>query len=138
MKDYSMSRKPFYADPAAEQSEKEVEAFLRSRKVGDEVAIHNPQGGVNLLEIKIAKVNEVRPQGRLWTDLYATYGDNRWFMKSGKNCGAPTGQSRLVIPTDEVRRYASERRSFLDHRPFTEERAREVLQQREDHKSRST
>ena len=127
-----MTRAPFYVDPASGQSPEEIEAFLRSRQVGDEVAIHNPQGGLNLLEIKIARVTEVRPRGRLWTDASAAYGDNRWFMKSGKNCGAPTGQSRLVIPTDEVRRYAAERRTSLDPRTFDKGRALEVLKEWEE------
>jgi hypothetical protein len=114
-----MTAKPFYTDPAESQSPEEIETFLRSRKKGDEVAIHNPQGGLGLLTIEIAKITEVRPRGRLWTDKSGHFGaDNRWFMKSGKNCGTPTGQSRLVIPTDEVRRYAEERRSYLDHRPL--------------------
>tara|TARA_B100001123_G_scaffold285250_2_gene317922 strand:+ start:641 stop:988 length:348 start_codon:yes stop_codon:yes gene_type:complete len=113
-----MIQKPFYEDPAAGQSSEEIEAFLRSREVGDEVAIHNPQGGSNLLNIKIATVTEVRPRGRLWTDKSADYGDNRWYVKTGKNCGAPTGQSRLKIPTDEVKRYAAEKRMFLDVPPF--------------------
>lgn len=122
-----MTREPFYDDPAADQSVEEIEAFLRSRVVGDEVAIHNPQGGLRLLSIELAKVTEVRLRGRLWTDKSAHYGDNRWFVKSGKNCGAPTGQSRLVMPTEDVRRYATERRFALDSRPFTDERAQKIL-----------
>ena len=114
-----MANEPFYEDPAKDQSPEEIEKFMRSLKEGDEVAIHNAQGGGGLLSIHIAKVSEVRPRGRLWTDRSGDFGaDNRWFMKSGKNCGAPTGQSRLVIPTDEVRRYAQERRFALDHRPL--------------------
>lgn len=120
-----MERKPFYTDPAADQTPEEIEAFLRSRKEGDEVAIHNPQGGPNMLTIKIAVVTEVRPRGRIWTDKAADYGDNRWFVKSGTNCGSPTGQSRLVIPTEEVRRYAEERRFYLDHKPFLSELAKD-------------
>lgn len=114
-----MTQKPFYEDPAGNQTPEEIEAFLRSRVVGDEVAIHNPQGGPGLLSIELARVTEVRPRGRLWTDKFASFGDNRWFMKSGKNCGAPTGQSRLVMPTKEVRRYATEHRFALDFRPFS-------------------
>jgi hypothetical protein len=78
-------------DPAADQDQDAIEKYLRSRKVGDEVAIHSTQGGPRMLQITIAKVIEVRPRGRLWTDRAAPWGDNRWFMKSGKNCGAPTG-----------------------------------------------
>lgn len=123
-----MTKDPFYTDPAADQTPEEIEEFLRSRKEGDEVAIHNPQGGMQLLTIEIAKVTEIRPRGRLWTDKFATYGDNRWFMKSGKNCDAPAGRSRLKIPTPEVRRYAEERKTALDHRPFNDDRIKEILE----------
>ena len=131
-----MTTEPFYTDPAAEQSSEQIEKFLRAICDGDEVAIHNRQGGQNLLEIEIATVTEVRPRGRLWTDKSAPYGDNRWFMKSGSNCGAPTGKSRLVIPTEEVRRFAEEKRFALDQRPFTAERIQEIDDQWNKRKDR--
>lgn len=53
-----MKKEPFYEDPAANQESSEIEQFLRSRTAGDEVAIHNSQGGPGMLEIKIAKITE--------------------------------------------------------------------------------
>ena len=68
------------------------------------MAIRNTQNST--LEYKIVEVTGNKA-GRLYTDQSAGWGGGAaWFMKSGKNCRHPTGQSTLVIPTDEVRAFA--------------------------------
>lgn len=92
-------------DPSSTQSRGEIEQYLRSLVKGDPVAIRSTQAG--MLEFKVTHVTETKPKvGRIYTEHSGGWGRNAWYAKSGKNCNAPTGQSTLVIPTQEVLEYA--------------------------------
>ena len=94
-------------DPSAMQEAMEIEQFLRATKEDDEVAIRNTHGGV--LMFHITKVTGKKPSsGRLYTDKTGLYAGPGWFMRSGKNCRHPTGQTNLVIPTPEVLQFIEE------------------------------
>jgi hypothetical protein len=91
-------------DPSKPQTADQIEAYLRGCKVGDRVPIRNTQN--HTLEFKIVEVMGIAP-GRLYTNQSPGWGGGAaWFLRSGKNCRHPTGQSKLVIPTDEVRAFA--------------------------------
>lgn len=49
----------------------------------------------------LAKVIETK-KGRVYVEQGDPWGGERWYMKSGKSCNHPTGQSNLVVPTPEV------------------------------------
>lgn len=96
-------------DPSYGQSLNEIESFLRKATEATTVAIRNTQGGI--LVFHLAEVTGSNPRsGRLYTDKAGGWGGSAWYMKSGKNCRHPSGQSRLFIPTPEVR-------SFLEKNP---------------------
>ena len=107
---------PGVPDPAAGQTPRQVEEYLRSVKVGGVVAIRNTQ--YEQLEYQLTKVTGVSPRGqRLYTEHSAGWGGSAWYRRFGKNCRAPTGQSRLVIPTPEVEQFVADYprgRSFLN------------------------
>lgn len=89
-------------DPSKDQTLDQIEAYLRSREVGDTVAIRSTQN--HMLEFKLAEVTGIK-RGRLYTEKAGGTGGLAWYAKSGKNCFHPKGQSMLVIPTDEVRAF---------------------------------
>jgi hypothetical protein len=98
---------PFEQDPCAEQSEHTIGAFLKKCAVGDTVAVRCTAQGI--LQIVLATVRSVRPElGRLYTDrTIGPYG-GAWWIKTGRTPDAPYGQTRLVEPTEAVRRFAAE------------------------------
>ena len=94
-------------DPSSEQLASAIEKYLRAAKEGDNVAIRNTHGGTLLFQI--AKVTDTNPRlGRLYTNEAGFSGGSAWFMKSGKNCFYPGGQSTLVMPTQDVCRFVED------------------------------
>ncbi len=99
-----MSLIPNVDDPTQGQTLKMIESYLRAVEEGSKVAIRDTHGGI--LMFQIAVVTGMKPRsGRLYTDKSGGTGGAAWYMKTGKNCYHPTGQSRLFIPTIEVRNF---------------------------------
>jgi hypothetical protein len=93
------------ADPAFGQSERTIAAYLLNSCEGNEVAIRNAQGlGVMYVVTTIESIS--RDKGRLYTAIEAPLGGKGWYLKTGKHCRHPKGQSRLVEPTEEIRNFA--------------------------------
>jgi hypothetical protein len=91
-------------DPSMGQTLADIETFLRSAGHETEVAIRNTHAGRR--EYVIAKVTGSNARaGRVYTNKSGASGGTAWYMKSGKNCFHPKGQSRLFIPTDEIRAF---------------------------------
>lgn len=94
----------FPKSPCADQTEEEVEGWLRENvAVGAEVAIRQTQGGLLRYQrgriVRVAKGRfEVAAERRDGT--YSESGET--FYSSGKNCWHPKGQTRLVIPSPAV------------------------------------
>lgn len=89
--------------PCHGQTADQVEAWLRANvKVGAAVAVRNTQGGLlHYLPGKVVRLG----RGRFEVELAKSYGlgtGGNSFYYSGKNCRHPRGQTRLVVPTDEV------------------------------------
>jgi len=107
----------YVRDPSTLQSEEDAEGYRRSLKEGDTVAIRTTYG--QSLKFTLSTVTSTK-RGRVYTnedpnalDVDGGHGRgsiNSWFMKSGKNCNAPTGQASLVKPTDEVLDFISKGR----------------------------
>ena len=87
------------ADPTEGQTEASIGMFLRTVKVGDEVAIRETHRA--LLRFILTKVTRIN-KGRLYTDQSGYAGDS-WCMRTGRSCWYPKGQSHLVEPTSGVR-----------------------------------
>ena len=90
-------------DPALDQTERSIGAFLRSCVAGDEAAVRETHGGNLSFElVTIVSVDEGLSQ--LYTAL-AGYTGGAWYQKNGRSCLYPTGTSHLVEPTLAVRAF---------------------------------
>lgn len=99
-----MSKLP-YGDPSHGQTAEELESYYRNVKEGDLAATRSAQHG--RLEIKITTVSEIKPEiGRVYLTDDVVWTGAAFCMKSGKSWYAPSGQSTLVIPTEEVQAWA--------------------------------
>lgn len=90
--------------PCFGQSSEDIESWLRAHiQVGAHVAIRNTQGGL-LHYIPATVVRLGRGRFEVLPEMNHSLGTGgNSFYYSGKNCWHPKGQTRLVIPTDEVR-----------------------------------
>ena len=96
-----------FSDPSEAQTQPEIERYYRNVAPGDPAAIRETQG--HSLSFILTTIEAVNPrQGRVYLKKPASWGGTTFYMKSGKNYRSPTGQSRLVIPTPEVRAFAEE------------------------------
>jgi hypothetical protein len=94
-------------DPAEGQTEYEVGAYLKQASPGDEIAIHETQGGfLRIAVTTITEIGAIAP-GRLATAA-SSYAGTRWYIRTGRSCFYPKGQSHLILAADAVRRFAAE------------------------------
>jgi hypothetical protein len=77
----------YVADPTEDQTELTIGRFLKVVQIGDEVAIRETHGG-------------------LYTQAQG-YAGNSWYVRTGRSCWYPTGQSHLVEPTPAVRAFSN-------------------------------
>jgi hypothetical protein len=88
-------------DPSADQTPEQITAYYRNAQIGDAAAIRQTQ--YDNLNFKVTRIEDVnRKSGRVYLSAEADWGGVAFFVKSGKNCSSPTGQSRLVIPKPEI------------------------------------
>jgi environmental stress-induced protein Ves len=88
--------------PCAYQTEEEIAAYYRAAKIGDVVVVRQTQH--HTLVYKVEEVEGVNPRsGRVYVSQYGAF-----YMKHGKNCFHPKGQTSLVVPTEEVLAWAKE------------------------------
>ncbi len=133
-----MKTEPVVADPTEDQTELSIGEFLRTITVGDEVAIRETHGG--LLRFILTKVDNIKKKnGRLYTNKEG-YAGCAWYIRTGRSCRYPTGQSHLVEPTSVVRKFVGQqgehgkyysRRSPELHGTDTIERTRALTRLRE-------
>jgi hypothetical protein len=89
------------AAPDNDQTAEQLEAYYRNVKPGDVAVIRCTQGSV--LRYLLDKVTETNPKkGRVYVEKGDAWAGQGFYMKSGKSTEAPTGQSNLVVPTEEV------------------------------------
>lgn len=88
--------------PCAHQTESEISEYYRNEPEGAVAVVRRTHGGILSYEVATFTLRRVR-SGRI---NVGNSGD--FFMKSGKNCWEPTGQTRLVVPTPEVLAWAKQ------------------------------
>lgn len=87
--------------PCVDQSESDIEAYYRIAEVGQKAVVRHTQG--HMLQYVLSEIEGRNPQrGRIYIRNSGAF-----YMRSGKNCFHPKGQTTLVVPTDEVLAWAS-------------------------------
>lgn len=86
-------------DPSSSQTVEMICEYYRAAKIGDAAAIRQTHG--SMLYFRMTQIENIKGP-RLYLKVAADYGGVAFYIKSGKNCRSPTGQSGLVIPTPEV------------------------------------
>lgn len=99
------------ADPTEDQTEMSIGEFLRTGMVGDDIAIRETHGG--LLRFILTKVENIK-KGRLYTEK-GGYAGSSWYIRTGRSCRYPTGQSHLVEPTSALRSFVKEQGEYGKH-----------------------
>lgn len=87
---------PTPLSPCIDQILEEVAGYYRSAPLGASAVVRETQYG--LLRYHVAKIVGSKPEcGRVYVSNFGAF-----YMKSGKNCFHPTGQTQLVVPTEKV------------------------------------
>lgn len=86
--------------PCIDQTEQDIEAYYRHAKIGQTAVVRHTQG--HMLRYVISEI-EGGNRGRVYVRNAGAF-----YMKHGKNCFHPKGQTTLVVPTDEVLAWAKE------------------------------
>jgi hypothetical protein len=88
--------------PCIDQTQADIEAYYRKAQIGTRAAVRQTHGGV--LRYDLTEIDGTNPKlGRLYVRAHGAF-----YMKHGKNCWHPTGQTRLVVPNDAVVAWALE------------------------------
>jgi hypothetical protein len=96
-----------FTDLTKAQTQPEIERYYRNAKLGNPAAIRETQG--NILQFIMTTIDGISADGRrVYLKTPASWGGVAFQIKSGKNRQSPTGQSRLIISTPEVRAFAEE------------------------------
>jgi hypothetical protein len=96
----SVKNEPEYS-PCVNQTEADIEAYYRNARVGEDVAIRHTQGFT--LQYVITTVEALNAlKGRVYVKDFGAF-----YMKHGKSCYYPKGQTSLVVPTDSVKQWAA-------------------------------
>jgi hypothetical protein len=92
-------------DPSNEQTQEQIAEYYRNAKEGDLAVIRETFG--SSLTFKVTKVTGSNPRlGRVYVNEHTAYGGLAYYVKTGKNCRAPKGQTSLVVPTETVLEHA--------------------------------
>jgi hypothetical protein len=100
--DEMRERDPRPLSPCAGQTEEERKAYYQRAPIGSAAVVRRLQSQV--LYYFCTEIESRSPStGRVYLRNAGSF-----FMKSGKNCFEPTGQKRLVNPTEAVLAWARE------------------------------
>jgi hypothetical protein len=95
-------------DPCAGQTIEEIGTYYRNVKIGDPGCVRTTYGGY--LQFEMATVVRGAQKSRIVLDCAAWNGGTGWYVNEkscGRNCRAPHGQARLVIPTKEIEEWTT-------------------------------
>lgn len=100
----------FGISPCAYQTEGDIEAYYRNIEEGAVAVVRQTQH--YSLRYFVTRVSGTKPSlGRVYVDQHGAF-----YMKHGKNCFHPKGQTTLVVPTEAVLQWAAEHpRGELDY-----------------------
>jgi len=88
--------------PCIDQSAKDIEAYYRTAEIGQIAVVRHTQG--HMLRYVVSDIEGRNdPRGRVYVRNAGSF-----YMKSGKNCFHPQGQTSLVVPTDEIFAWAKD------------------------------
>lgn len=88
--------------PCVDQTEADIEAYYRKAQIGELAAVRRTHGG--MLYYEITEIDGTTPKlGRVYVRAHGAF-----YMKHGKNCREPKGQTTLVVPTAPVVAWALE------------------------------
>ena len=86
--------------PCARQTEDDIAAYYRGADIGAAAVVRQTHGG--LLLYHVTAIDGSKPErGRVYIRNHGAF-----YSKHGKNCFHPTGQTTLVVPTEEVLAWA--------------------------------
>ncbi len=89
--------------PCGTQTEADIEAYYRHAEKGTVAVVRETQG--HILRYTVTEVEGTNPSaGRTYIKNHGAF-----YMKHGKNCFHPKGQTTLVVPNDEILAWAKER-----------------------------
>lgn len=89
------------SSPCSGQTSAEIAAYYRNAAIGARAVVRQTHGG--LLQYKITEIERQNLAiGRVYVRDHGAF-----YTKHGKNCFHPTGQTRLVVPTESVRAFAA-------------------------------
>jgi hypothetical protein len=92
-------------DPSNDQTQEQIAEYYRNAAEGAPAVIRETYG--SSLTFKVTKVTGSNPRlGRVYVDEHTAYGGLAYYIKTGKNCRAPKGQTSLVVPTEPVLQHA--------------------------------
>ena len=95
-------RKSRPLSPCIDQTKKDIEKYYRAAPIGALAAIRRTHGGV--LQYTLAEITDrITKTGKIDVKNFGCF-----YMKSGSYCLYPTGQTNLVVPTDEVKAWVAE------------------------------
>jgi hypothetical protein len=92
--------------PCADQAEEDVAAYYKPAEIGAVAVVRQGYGGHLQYYVGVIEGRHAT-NGRVYIKAGHAAGA-AFHSKSGKNCFAPTGQTRLVVPTPEVLKWAED------------------------------
>jgi hypothetical protein len=90
------------SDPSKLQTQEEIAKYYKVAAIGDDACIRTTYGGI--LEFKMSIIEREAKKSRVVLRHNAWNGGFAWYV-DGRNCVAPGGKARLVIPTPEIKEW---------------------------------
>lgn len=92
--------------PCVDQTEEDISVYYRAAVEGDIAVVRLGYGGMTTYFV--GKITGKNPRvGRVYVDCRHGCG-SAFYMKHGRNCYHPKGQTNLIVPTPEVLSWAAE------------------------------
>lgn len=92
---------PPVLSPCMDQTVKDVEAYYGVADVGAVAVVRQTQN--HQVKYSVSSIGAVPVRsGRVYVEGFGAF-----YRKNGKNCFHPTGQTRLVVPTEQVLSWAA-------------------------------
>ncbi|MCZ0734510.1 hypothetical protein [Phreatobacter sp. AB_2022a] len=92
--------------PCVDQTEDDISAYYRAAAEGDVAVVRQGYGGMTTYFVGKITGKNARA-GRVYVDCRHG-GGSAFYMKHGRNCFHPKGQTDLIVPTPEVLAWAAE------------------------------
>jgi hypothetical protein len=104
-------------------TEEKTKTFIADKplQAGDPMIIYNGQAGMHHYQLAKVENPALGKQKRVLLSKAGAYGGST-FYRSGKNCFAPTGQTRMLPPIPELMSHLSESTDvWLNAAPYADD-----------------